>query len=235
MRPVTKKVWTDDTGQPIDKQYHPYQKAKDDLIDNIGKYCSFCEVPVPPKSSLEVEHIRPKSLDKYQHLSESWSNFLLGCKNCNPIKGAKDFEFDQIHLPHLNNTLLSFQIREGGLLEVSANITPDEKAKAQKMIWLVGIDRRPGQAEYSSKDDRWKNRLEAWNLAKKYHQKYQSLTVDVDTIADLALNIGFFMVWITVFENSTEVRQALIDRFRGTAKDCFDDTTQPIRRNGALI
>ncbi len=235
MRPIEKKIWKDELGNSIDKEYDPYTEAKDDLIANIGKYCSYCEVPIPPKSSVAIEHIKPKSLPKYGHLSTKWSNFLFSCTNCNAIKGTKDFEFDDLHLPHKNNTLLSFRLDEGGLLRISPNLSVDEKQKAEKTIWLVGIDRRPGDEAYSSKDDRWQNRFETWNLAVKYLKKYRTHSVSVDVIVDLALAKGFFTVWLTVFESFVEVRKALIHKFEGTATTCFDSSSNAINRNGLGI
>lgn len=235
MRPVEKRVWINENGEAYDKHYEPYGNAKDDLIENLGKYCSFCEVPVPPKSSLEVEHVKAKGIPKYAGMVCSWSNFLLGCKNCNPIKSQKDFEFVEIHLPHLNNTLLSFEIFEGGLIKVNARLPEEEQSKAMKLSWLIGIERRPGAPEYSRKDDRWKNRLEAWNLAKKYHQKYSARLTDMDTIIDVALCTGFFAVWMTVFHDIPEIKLALIKAFRGTAKNCFDQNGNPVPRPGGKI
>lgn len=235
MRPIKKRIWFDENQIEIDKQYSPYGTAKDDLIDNIGRYCSFCEVVVHPKSSLEVEHVQPKNLPKYSNLKESWSNFLLACKNCNTTKGNKDVLLTTIHLPHKNNTFLSIKIKEGGMIEINDSISDIEKNKAREILRLVGIDRRPGHPNYSSKDDRWQNRYETWNLAQKYLKKYQSQLIDIDSIADLAINKGFFTVWMTVFEQHGNVRQALINSFNGTADDCFDNRTLPINRNGAEI
>jgi 5-methylcytosine-specific restriction endonuclease McrA len=231
MRPVEKKIWIENNTE-IDRQYSPYGNAKDDLIENLGKYCSFCEVPVPPKSSLEVEHVQPKSLPKYFHLEKSWSNFLLGCKNCNSVKSNQDVVFSELHLPHKNNTALSFQIKEGGLIEISGTIDVLEKQKAQNTLNLVGIDRRPGHPQYSKKDDRWQNRYEAWNLARIFFEKYKNKLVDIDTIIHFAIINGFFSVWMKVFENDLDIRQALIDNFKGTAKTCFNIQTIPINRNG---
>lgn len=237
MRPV-EKLKPDDklpSGKVVSQTYAPYGKAKDDLIENLGKFCSFCEVPVPPKSSLEVEHVRAKSILKYSALIHSWSNFLLGCKNCNSIKDAKDFELEEIHLPHLNNTFLSFEIKAGGLLQVCSALNPPEKEKAEKLSWLVGIERRPGHPQYSRKDDRWQNRYEAWNKATKYLRKYEQ-GCELEVVVDLAIECGFFSVWMTVFAAHPEVRQALINRFPGTAKACFDaQTTVAINRNGGSI
>ncbi|MCC6723827.1 MAG: hypothetical protein IT258_04915 [Saprospiraceae bacterium] len=236
MRPIEKLKPGDKlpSGKVISKTYNPHGKAKDVLIDNIGKYCSFCEVPVPPKSSLEVEHIKFK--DGYPNLKFYWGNFLLGCKNCNPIKGTKKFNLDKIHLPHCNNTFLSFEIRDDGFIQVNPALDDDEKSKAEKLSWLIGIERRPGYPDYSRKDDRWSNRREAWKLAKRYLSKYDAGIISIEYITDLAKANGFFTVWMTVFSAHPEVRQALIDAFPGTAKSCFELlTTVPLKRNGDKI
>jgi hypothetical protein len=230
MRPITKTTFLDANGLAFDKDYDPYGDAKDDLILNLGKYCSFCEVAVPPRSSLEVEHVKNKN--GYPQFKFKWSNFLLGCKNCNTIKGTKDFQFNKIHLPHLNNTFLSFKILDGGLITVNPTLSATEKAKAKLFSELIGIERRPGFPQHSSKDDRWQNRLQVWNLAMRYLPKYQNNQIDLDTLCDLALTHGFFSVWMTVFVNHTDVKKELITIFVGTAKDCFDNQANPKPRNG---
>lgn len=222
------------SGKVVSATFKEHGDAKDDLIENLGKYCSYCEVPVPPKSSLEVEHI--KAMSKYAALACSWINFLLGCKNCNPIKKDEDFEFDEVHLPHINNTFLSFEVKDDGFIQVNTSLDGDEKPKAEKLSLLVGIERRPGHPKYSHKDDRWSNRREAWKLAKRYLDKYSVGNASIECLTDLAVANGFFTVWMTVFSAHPEVRQALIDAFPGTAKGCFEiGTTIPSKRNGGSI
>lgn len=43
--------------------------------------------------------------------------------------------------------------------------------------------------------------------------------------------IGFFSIWMMVFEGEIIVRKALIDGFKGTSQECFDIHTNPILRN----
>jgi hypothetical protein len=86
---------------------------------------------------------------------------------------------------------------------------------------LVGLDRRPGIARYSTKDDRWQERKQAWELSKKYKQKYIAGNCDIETIVDLSLNNGFWSIWMHAFEGFPEVQRALVDNFRGTRLNFF--------------
>ncbi|MEY4905684.1 MAG: hypothetical protein RLZZ292_3499 [Bacteroidota bacterium] len=237
MRPIQKP----DIGSIIDKTitiketYKPYQTAKEPLIHSIGQYCSFCERPIP-FVSLEVEHIQAKSIAKYKHLEFLWINFLLACKNCNLAKAAIDVIFDEIYLPHLNNTFLIFCIKEGGLITINPNIQdPDKIAKTQKLIDLLGLDRVAGHSKRTRADDRWQGRHKAWNLATRFLEKHQQQQTDVETIVELCKSDGFWSIWMTVFQNYPEVKKALITETIGTATNCFDHNFNAINRNGSEI
>lgn len=233
MRPLEKRPWpTDDQGAP--KTYSPYGKAKDDLIDNLGPYCSFCERE-GYYSALDVEHIQPKGLTQYAHLEENWDNFLLGCKNCNPIKGDKDVVLTDIFLPHQNNTVLIFEYLQGGLIQLSSHLTSTERKKAKRLMDLVGLDRRPGRPNYSTRDKRWQDRMNVYNLAERYLGKYENGTASEDVVVDLARASGFWSVWMCVFDQHAEVKNRLIAEFPGTCMHCFDVNAQPLRRNGNEI
>lgn len=233
MRPVEKQAWPlDDMGNR--KVYSPYGTAKNDLIGNIGGYCSFCERR-GYASALDVEHVQPKDLPQYTSLIEDWNNFLLGCKNCNPIKGTKDVRLEEVVLPHLNNTFLAFEILEGGAIAVNPSLPGPTQQKVNALIDLVGLDREPGHPRYSHKDKRWEERFKAYNLAMRYLDKYETGAADTETIVDLASQNGFWSVWMTVFAGQQAVRRALINGFPGTCNTCFDTQCIPLNRNGAEI
>lgn len=235
MRPVVKKVFLDETGNPIKKYFSHWGKAKPDLVQDLGSYCSYCEVPSPAKAGIDVEHVQDKDAPKYAHLIYDWDNFLLGCKNCNPVKGTKDVVFADFHLPHLNNTMLSLRILEGGLIQVNPDLNGEARHRATNLVELVGLDRRPGHPRYSSKDDRWQNRKSAWELAIRYLKDYQANSVNLQILVDLAKGYGFFSVWMTVFQEHPIVKEAFVSTFPGTAFSCFDAAFNPINRNGAEI
>ncbi|RZK19457.1 MAG: HNH endonuclease [Flavobacterium sp.] len=208
MRPLDKSLFT--TNQV---EYKPYGDAKPDLISAIGKYCSFCERE-GFSSALDVEHIQHKDIhDDKEFL---WNNFLLACKNCNSIKGTKEIDFPNIILPHLQDTFFPFEYLESGYIKIKDVVAEPLKSQVNALVSLIGLDRRPGMPNYSTKDDRWQERKQAWELSKKYCQKYSEGRCDVETIIDLCKNNGFWSVWLNAFETFPVVQRALINNFSGT-------------------
>lgn len=222
MRPIEKGPWpiTSDV-PPVPKTYSPYGAAKDDLIAALGAYCSFCEWE-QPYSSLAVEHVQakkyrnPAGVAIYEHLAESWDNFLLACRHCNSIKGDQDVVLPGSYLPHLTNTWHCFTFRQGGLVELSQSLAAPELAAATILLELVGLDRRPGHARYSAKDRRWQKRYHAWQLAERYEAKYAAGKADAETVCDLAKECGFWSVWMIVFVAYPAVQAELVAAFKGT-------------------
>ena len=231
MRPVEKLNLKDDQGNP--KEYSPYGSAKDDLMENIGPYCSFCGRK-GYASALDVEHIQPKKYKEngvyiYAHLAKRWDNFLIGCKNCNPIKGNKNVTFDRFPMPDRDNTFLLFDYNHGSV-KVKEGLSDTDKQKAENMISLVGLDRRPGHPNYSPKDKRWKERLEQWDKAERYAAKYSEGRIDLEDLCDIISSNGYWSVWMTAFEGVSDVRIALIRAFSGTSTTCFDSNGNAIAR-----
>lgn len=236
MRPVSKlkpgdTIEIEGRTEEIREEYDPYQNAKKPLIENLGSYCSYCETKLTLDAHNEVEHIVPKK--RHSESETKWENFLIGCNACNN-KGAKgeksiiaDSEYIGAHLPHLNNTFLSFKYEDLGFVKVNEDLPEESKKHAEQLFNLVKLGAY-GRAATPA-DNRWKNRMEAWNLANRHLNK----TSDVDTIVDLAKGYGYWSVWFTVFKGCDEVRKALIERFPGTAQECFDPNNgyEPIPRN----
>ncbi|MEI6335013.1 MAG: HNH endonuclease [Methylococcaceae bacterium] len=211
MRPVDKGLF-----QGNKESYSPFGDAKDDLITALGCFCSYCERQ-GFRSALAVEHIQHK--DSFPDLEYEWSNFLLSCTNCNSIKGTK--AVTDALLPDRDNTYDVFMYLEGGFIQVKPDLDDDLKDKAQALINLVGLNRIPGRQGYSGKDTLWLNRKESWVLASRYLQKYQNEDCDIETIIDLALNNGFWSVWMQVFIGFPDVQKELINAFSGTQKNFF--------------
>lgn len=216
MRPIDKTLFTANQ-----LEYNPYGDAKPDLILAIGNFCSYCERE-GFSSSLDVEHIEDKHT--HGHKKTLWSNFLLACKNCNSIKGTQLVNFLNIVLPHNSDTFSVFEYLESGLITVKANIDPQLKLKVEEIIRLLGLDRRPGHVLYSYKDDRWQERKQAWELAKKYRLKFQGGRCDSETILDLALKTGFWSIWMNAFAGLKEIEIELINGFVGTNLSYFKNT-----------
>ncbi len=230
MRPVQKAmvgslVTVEGQSETIKRSYHPYKNAKKPLLANIGEYCSYCEVRNP--SDLHIEHVQPKST--HPEAEETWCNFLLACSTCNGNKGAKDVALDNIHLPHRNNTFLSFQYLNGGVIRVNPSLSSISQNHAKALLCLVGLDKTPS----ADRSNRWSKRFETWNQAQRYLSKYHDGKVDVDTIIDLAKAVGHWSIWFTIFKGEDEVLKRLISDFEGTANACFnaDNHYEPIYRN----
>ena len=239
MRPVSKlkpgdTIEIEGRTEQIREKYDPYQDAKKTLIENLGSYCSYCEKIRPLIEDSEVEHIAPKK--RHSESETKWENFLIGCNACNN-KGAKgeksiiaDPEYIGAHLPHLNNTFLSFKYEDLGFVKVNEDLPEESKKHAEQLFNLVKLGAYGSAA--TPADNRWKNRMEAWNTANIYLRKYKNDKCDVDTIILLAQK-GYWSVCFTVFKGYPEVRKALIERFPGTAQECFDPGNgyEPVPRN----
>lgn len=229
MRPVVKSNRTNEDGSPL--SFRHWSDAKTDLQKEIGSFCSFCERE-GYRSSLHVEHILPKGLAKYDYLKYRWDNFLLGCINCNSIKGNKDFDPAGVYLPHVNNIFFVIEILEGGSMRVRNDLAEDEKSRTLCFVDLVGLDRDPSHPLYSEKDDRWEARLDVWNTAGNFLKDYSEGEIRLARVIEMALATGYWSVWMQVFRSFPEVKGELIKQFAGTATSCFDEHFNPVPRNG---
>ncbi|MEI6138571.1 MAG: HNH endonuclease [Mariniphaga sp.] len=231
MRPINKNPWPIENGIP--KIYRPPSKAKSDLEGNLGNYCSYCEVY---SSDLEVEHVISQNQDNT--LVYNWDNYLLACGRCNgkDNKATRPVALSSVHLPHRNNTFLSFRYKEGGYVIVNPLLSGHSKTNAENLLDLVCLDKIPGNPKYPKlnlNDTRWNHRRIAWEYAKRKLPDYESGILSANDIVEFALQRGFFSVWFSVYENHTPVKKLLVELFEGTAKNCFDDINgyQPINRN----
>lgn len=215
--------------RPVDKGESPYdsidnyQKARPFLIGRLGELCSYCEMHLD--SGLAVEHVQPKSLQPGKICN--WSNLLLACGNCNSTKLDTDINDTNIHdylWPDMDNTFLALKYSEGGIVGVNDALPPEIQEKAWRLIRLVGLDKTPDVSGDCS-DRRWDNRREAWDIAKKEKQKLLFLPKKYQATAREMLTLlikDYFSVWMTVFADDADMKRRIINKFIGTAKDCFD-------------
>lgn len=224
MRPVNKG--------DAPRRYTSYRDALPDLEERLDRYCSYCERRY--SSGLAVEHISPKVLDPTRETD--WDNFLLSCSICNSIKGNTETNDQDFVWPHRDNTLLAIQYNNGLVARGDA-LSDEVKEKTSNLIDLVGLDRHPGNPNampLSNRDSRYQDREEVWAIAKIQKHKLDKDNTESrrSDIADMARGWGFFGVWMTVFDDNPDVRNMLIEVFRGTARDCFDDSCDYIPRDG---
>ncbi|MFK7101712.1 HNH endonuclease [Flavobacterium oreochromis] len=220
--------------RPINKGTSPqvfakYEDAKRPLVDRIGTYCSYCERQIA--TNLAIEHIFPKDDTLgYSHLRENWDNFLLACVNCNSAKKVKIINEATYLMPDRDNTFIGFEYLETG--EVVASGGNPINTMAQNTIDLVDLN-----IEEEDLTDETKlftalirsgQRVQAWIQAKEARIDYNNGEVNVRRIVREAQSLGFFSIWMKVFEGVPAVRQELINNFIGTSTNCFDANSNPI-------
>ncbi|MCK4928868.1 MAG: HNH endonuclease [Methanosarcinales archaeon] len=236
MRPVNRgSIPTDESGNEI--IFKEYQNARGKLIERLGETCSYCEMHLD--SGLAVEHVKPVrppgSRENIQERETDWHNFLLACPNCNSTKSNKDVVLDDYFWPDKDNTFRAFAYSEGGIITPSTEVSAELQSKANATIELTGLDKRPLNDPKAS-DRRWKNRREAWDIA--ILAKEELSQNDNDSFRKLIVKMtgdAYWSIWMTVFQDDSDMLQRFIDALAGTANDCFDDSGIPLTRPGGQI
>lgn len=216
MRPIQKPCVGEVTadGHRIEKRYQPYTQAKYPLISALGQYCCYCEVRENTPASIDIEHIKPRS--KYQHLATAWINLVLSCNTCNSIeKKAKVANFTNTMFPLRDHTFQAIKYGAFGLVSVNPDLSPQDQERAQNLIDLVGLNKRPGSPEFKPSDYRWQNRKETWEIAMRTLGHFERGTVVAETVLDLASSRGFWSIWRSVFHAHPAVVAGL-DAWVGT-------------------
>lgn len=238
--------------RPVDKGQSPYitvasyQDAEPYLEDRLGKYCSYCEMRI--NNQLAVEH--KESKNSGGSLSD-WDNLLLSCSYCNARKKEKikKGEAGKWLWPDRDNTFLAFTYKKGVPAlaeEVLKAVSQDAYEKAKSLFEGIALDYRPGMTESQVEqkkyaDKRWMVRHETLSVAEESRdiwekcEDQESKEIQIYNIVSQAKGYGFFSVWMEVFAGVTEVRKALIEAFPGTAKNCFDENGEPVRRSGGIL
>lgn len=217
-----------------DKVYTSYGNARRDLIDRMGQYCAYCNQKLP--ASLAVEHVRPKISNPTLELA--WTNFVLGCTNCNSTKGKKEVILDDYLWPDVHNTHIAFQYEKDGTVEVHPSLPASLKIKAKNMLDLVGLQNYPDNPTAS--DRRWLNRKEAFvkaNAALKLYQLAAGKGAAAEFEEMLGLLVsdnGFFSIWMQVFNAYPSAKRHIINSFKGTATGCFDANCNSVKRTAEL-
>ncbi len=210
--------------------YARYESAKQDLVNRLGSYCSYCERRIP--TLLAVEHIQPKGLAQYAHLECEWTNFLLACVNCNSAKSHAAVECDALLLPDRDNTFVAFVYDELGTVAPNPAIGPAVGALALALRDLTALNRMDhphwDEAVAFSALERVGQRVQAWLQAEEARSDFEAGRTWPGAIAREAAATGFFSIWMAVFEGAPQVRQAVIAAFPNTADDCFDTATTAV-------
>ncbi|ACJ31138.1 Conserved hypothetical protein [Shewanella piezotolerans WP3] len=193
MRPVSRPVYT---GQ-LYVNYKSYLKP---LIENFGGYCSYCE----RQDKLDVEHVAPKS--KNLHLEVEWGNLLLGCPRCNrDFKKSKNDNREGYMWPDTHNTFGLLKYLEDGRVTPADGLADDIELIVQNTIELVCLDDK-NQPQKTLNLAR-RRKFKSADIAKR---KFVDGCQTLDEILLLAEE-GFWSVWLTVFKDIDEVKEALLN------------------------
>jgi uncharacterized protein (TIGR02646 family) len=226
--------------RPVDKgaapaAYARYQDANADLQACLGGYCSYCERQI--ETNLAVEHVQPKLY--LPALRTNWTNFLLGCVNCNSSKGHAPINLADYFWPDTDNTLRAFEYVRGGMIQPDPALGIGLAAKARATIRLTGLDRTPGNPgrEPTTADQRWLRRQQAWEKAERSRDILaQQNTAEVrELIVNVATGRGEFSIWWTVFAGDSDMRRRLREAFVGTHGASFDVNETPVPRAGGQL
>lgn len=214
---------------PQTEEFEPYTKSLPHLVSRLGSYCNYCERYV--EANLAVEHIQPKGLPQHDHLRGTWSNFLLGCVNCNSTKLNKNVDFDELLFPDRDNTALAFDYLQDGSVvtsEYAKNNGLEDLCKST--LKLTGLDKKPAQITDENDKlvalERVSQRMQTWLLALQMAALIDANdTSELRTaISKLASRAGFFSIWMKVFQHDRNMRLSLIEAYPGTRRSgCFDD------------
>ncbi|NUQ24928.1 MAG: HNH endonuclease [Saprospiraceae bacterium] len=221
--------------RPVDKgngaNYTNYQDAKQDLVNQLGAYCCYCERRIP--TNIAVEHILPKDPALgYMHLRNNWDNFLLGCVNCNSAKSTKIIDLGTHLLPDRDNTFVVYIYEETGSVEINPQLDQNLASMATKTLDLVALNRNDchnwDDTILFSALERFSQRVQAWVQAKQAREDYDRGQVNIRRICAEAASTGFFSIWMAAFEGISAVRLELIRVFPNTAPDCFDQNGEVV-------
>ena len=237
MRPIDKGNIPLENGRP--KTVSNYRNWRRNLIDRIGYYCSYCNIPL--KDSPQVEHIIAQNLGGD---ITDWANLLLACGACNRSKSDRPCPPDTHFLPDVHNTHLAFGILEtknGGESAVFVNIrnelSPDLlRNKAQATIDLCNLDKDTTKVPGQVTDLRWKYRYETHCIIQIWRRNWNDWGRTkqirfIELLITAAKEAGFWSIWFDAFIDVREIRQALIESFPGTDISSFDEDFIPIPKN----
>ena len=204
----------DEQGNVIQFKSNP--DAASYLRERIGDYCSYCE----RTGDLHLEHVIPVSLRL--DLEREWSNFLLGCRNCNSIKSNNNESRNGYLWPDRDDTESAFEYLSEGRVRVRDDLPEPDRSRARALYHLVGLGRRPRKSatardrRWLATDRRWLKRQQAWRKAEIARQEYMSGKASELIVTVLAQETGFWSVWMTVFENHPKICGRLRRGFPGT-------------------
>jgi hypothetical protein len=220
MRPVTRG--------PAPEGAATYEEMRPTLFERLGRHCSYCELPVRHQPA--AEHVVPK--DRFRAWRDRWDNLLVGCSYCNSRKGdalPRPEDIDTYLWPTRDNTARAFTY---------VNVIPEVARDLAGPVAYLAAHLR-GLVQLGVHDERARARAAAFDMAQRYFSRKPTAPDPAlfdEMFVSLALETGFFSVWMEVSASDPGIRRRLVAAFPGTAADCFDPaTTAPVPRPGGRL
>ncbi len=213
--------------RPVSKGHAPniysnYKDARDDLINRLGVYCSYCEMVITNMPA--VEHIIPI---KNGGSELAWENFLLSCIYCNSNKSNNNTDRRGYLWPDKDATYGVFDYEYGKPITVNNSISHELQQYAKNTIDLLKLDREPYTDSWTNqKDMRPMSRIEAWQKANESLIDWLACPIVelANAICRTATASGHFSIWMKVFDRHPLIQKRLVHSFIGTKKEHFKDS-----------
>lgn len=199
-----------------------YAQSRRFLIDAIGGYCCYCERKID--AGLHVEHVQPK--DSNPNLALVWTNFLLGCVNCNSNKGKENVQLANFVWPDVDATFDYFNYTQQGEVTVAQQVqSPALRTRIEKTIELFGLQKglpAAGTREWMKASDRRRELREiaianAYDYADTYRLSNPAQKAIVQGfMAGFVREQGFWSIWMRAFEAFPEMTDLIRDCIPGT-------------------
>lgn len=137
--------------------------------------------------------------------------------------------------PHLDNTFSAFTYHDDGRVDINPALRGDVHKFAIAIRKMAGILMSPAKAKkYADLGiayDGASKRKEIWDSVLSSRKVYMANPTG-DSVASIAKNapkMGYFSIWMKVFEDRPEVRLALINAFKADPL-CFDANSSPVKK-----
>lgn len=222
MRPLDKGSCPIDPATGRNKVVTDYDQWRADLIERIGFYCAYCNMPL--SHNLQVEHVIPKVPMPGQPvgLRLAWTNMLLACGPCNRAKDNKPMLAATHFLPEDHNTYLYFETfvphpdPDAAIVRPKTGLVNPELKQAQDTVGLLKLDNIDRRSDVV--DIRWMRRFAALQTIKACRDIFdvakRSRTYNenaaAENLAIMSASVGFFSLWYDAFADEPKVMEKLI-------------------------
>lgn len=190
--------------------YGMYDTIQGALIDTIGSYCSFCEIPI--SGELNVVNKSSYLLNSAPTI-RNWKDLLLACELCQE-------HLSHMHLPvieyiwpdddetfyFLDDTTAPFIYsydgsKESAVVSVNQNSLLNERAQNTLDLLRLANPSESPDRRLRNRNDAWKHAEEAIEMLEKAKQTSDSqyLNLIYQSITSLAQGVGFWSIWMSVF------------------------------------